>query len=353
MPLIYNFFIILLFSLFASWQMRTSKSKNAYLLICFVVVVYIHSMVDVNSLPDLPSYKRAFEETFSLSWIKCLYWGNISYKMEPGYVLFYKMVSVISHNFQFFLWVNSIVLLSLYFLLIKNYSKYYIISVLCLLLGSYNQSLFVLRQHLAATILLASFPLIRDRKQVKFLGLVLASFFIHQSALIFIPVYYLYNFDKRNLKIAIVTIGLLLFFGFQKFLIWGSEITMSNEGYVYTEEGGGLNYKPALLAMFWLAVYCYVAKKHVFDDGLNRFLLVVSSLGLVLLIAGVGFDPAGRLSIYFSCNFLLMPVIWYYMKKDTYARLLLLLLYLALGYYVAFMGNSWGFIEHLELVSWL
>jgi len=324
MPLIYNFFLILFISLVASIAMKTKKDKNNYLIICFLLLLYVHSMVNINTMFDLPAYKAAFEETFDLPWIKCLSWGNVSFKIEPGYLLFYKAVSLISHDFQIFLWVNSLVLLSLYFILIKNNSKYYIISVLCLLLGSYNQSMFVLRQHLAAAILLSSFPLIRDRKQVKFLTLVLATFFIHQSALIFTPVYYLYQFDKRNLKIAIVTIGLLLFWGFQKFLILGSELTKSNEGYVYTEEGGGLNFKPALLGALWFATYCYAAKKHVFDDGINRFLLVLSSLSLVLLIAGIGFNPAGRLSIYFSCNFLLIPVIWYYMKKNTYARLLFL-----------------------------
>lgn len=353
MPLIYNFFIIFVISLFASLQMKTKKDKEIYLMVCFLIVVYVHSMVNVDTLPDLPSYKMAFEETFNLPWIKCLSWGSINYKIEPGYLLFYKTVSVISHNFQFFLWINSIILLSLYFVLIKKYSYNYIISILFLLVGTYNQSIFVLRQHLATAILLSTFPLIRDRKQVKFLIIVFITFFIHQSSLVFIPVYYLYNFSKKNFRIAILLIGILLFFGFQRLLIFGSEITMSNAGYVYTE-GSGMNYKPALLGVFWLFTYFYAAKEHVFDYGLNRFLLVMSSLSVVLLIAGIGFDPAGRLSIYYSsANFLLLPVIWYYMKRNSAARYMLLLFFLVLAFYTTFIGNSWIFIKDLELVSWL
>lgn len=353
MPLIYNYIFILIISLFASYAMKTKRDKEIYLMVCFLIVVYVHSMVNVDTLPDLPSYKMAFEETFNLPWIKCLSWGSINYKIEPGYLLFYKTVSVISHNFQFFLWINSIILLSLYFVLIKKYSYNYIISILFLLVGAYNQSIFVLRQHLSAAILLSTFPLIRDRKQVKFLIIVFITFFIHQSSLVFIPVYYLYNFNKKNFRIAILLIGILLFFGFQRLLIFGSDITMSNAGYVYTE-GSGMNYKPALIGAFWLLTYFYAAKEHVFDYGLNRFLLVMSSLNVVLLIAGIGFDPAGRLSIYYSsANFLLLPVIWHYMRKNTVVRFLIMLLFLSLGLYGAFVGNSWRYIEHLELVSWL
>lgn len=353
MPLIYNFFLILLFSLLASWLMKTTKDKNIYLLICFLVLLYVHSMVDVDTLPDLPAYQLAFEETMSLSWVNCLSWNSISFKIEPGYLLFFKAISKISHNFQSFLWANSIILITLYFWLIKNYSRYYVISVLLLLLSTYNQSLFVLRQHLAAVILLASFPLVRDKKHVGFWILIFISFFIHQSALAFIPVYYLYNFNRRNLKIAIAVIAVLFFFGFQRLLIFGSNITVSNEVYVYTEEGEGMNFRPAVIGVSWLIVYFVTVGKHVFDEGLNKFLFVLTSMGAILLIAGVGFNPAGRLSIYFtSCHFLLMPVIWHYLRRNRIFRFFLLSFYLAIGFYGSFIGSSWRYIEDLKLVSW-
>ncbi len=334
--------------------MKTKKDKEIYLMVCFIIVVYVHSMVNVDTLPDLPHYKEAFKETFNLPWIKCLSWGNVNYKIEPGYLLFYKAVSVISHNFQFFLWINSFVLLSLYFIMIKKYSPYYALSVLFLLLGPFNQSTFVLRQHLAAAILLASFPFIRDRQQLKFLFVSFLAFFIHQSALIFIPIYYLYNLNRKNLKITIFIMGISLYLEFQAILIWGASITKGNEIYLYTEEGGGMNFKPALLGIFTLFVYWSTLRRHVFDEGINRFLFVLTSVGTVFLIAGVGYEPAGRLSIYFtSCHFLLYPIIFSYMNKAQFARNFMLLLFLALGYYGAFVVSSWHFIEHLKLVSFL
>ncbi len=350
MPLIYNFFLILFISIVASITIKTKKDKNCYLIICFLILLYVHSMVDIKTMFDLQAYKAAFEETFYLPWIKCLSWGNVSFKIEPGYLLFYKAVSLISHNFQIFLWVNSIILLSLYFLLIKKYSNAAFISVLFLLVGPYNQSLFVLRQHLAAVVLLASYPFIRDRKQLKFLLTVFVAFSIHQSALVFIPVYYLYNLNKRNLKIAILASGVLLYFGFQSIIIWGADMTVGNSVYVESE-GSGLNFKPALIGMSWLITYLFVLKKHVFDEGLNRYLFILLSLSVILLIAGIGFTPSGRLSIYFtSCHFLLMPVIWGYLRKNVFIRLLLIFLFLTIGFYVSFVGNSWMYIEDLKLV---
>ena len=202
--LLTNFFLCLLYAILAWFFRVRTKTRNFdkfFMAITFLQLVVVHSFIDPLSVPDLPSYQDLFFELkrtkgfafFSLEGIEQI-------DIEPGYLLLTKLVSLLSNSFVIFLLCVSIIIIGSYFFVIKKYSPYTFISVIMLLLTSFNQSIFVLRQHIAMGLCLLTIPFVVKREQIKFLLIVFVAFLFHRTAVIWIPVYYLYGLKKdRNL----------------------------------------------------------------------------------------------------------------------------------------------------------
>lgn len=347
MTLIFCFVVILFLSIFLYPQNKKKNKEYVFLFLSFIIVLYVHAMVDIATVPDLLGYSEVFQYAKDTPLFQFLALGSIGIKMEPGFLMCLKLVSHIYNNFQFFLWIYSIVLLGCYFFVIKKMSPNYAISVLVLLVSHYNQSLYVVRQHLVVAIMLASFSLIQNKQQLKFWLLTLLCATIHQSAFLFLPVYYIYNISTKRLPVVLTSIVIGLTLGFSVLLNIAISYSWGNSNYA---DGDGQNSKNAILLGAYLLIYLYSAKKEVLKEGVNRYVLVLTVLAFALSIAGIGFRPAARMNLYYtSVILLLVPITMKYIPKAV-VRYGYTLFVLLVQFYTSYLGSSWGYVESFKLV---
>lgn len=195
--------LILAFLLYHKGHVNLKNRDQFFLFIAFAVLYITHAFKDPFSLLDTPEYVDGYIEVKNRGIGELMRGGLYSLKAEKGYVILTKIISYFfPANQMLFIFTSFIILLG-YYVAFKRYSLIPWLAVLLFVIGGYNQSLFVLRQHMAMSIVLFSYPYIINRRFMPFLFYVLIAFFIHQTAVIFLPIYFLYGIKKKILIIPI------------------------------------------------------------------------------------------------------------------------------------------------------
>ena len=196
-----------------------------------------------------------------------------------------------------------------------------------------------IRQFLVVSIIFASTRLIVEKKLFKFLILVFILYFIHNSCIIMIPIYFILNFKPWSGKITVcilVTMAVVLFFP-QLFI---ELLDLSMEGYNITEqlkEDDGVN----VLRVFVAAVPAILAfnYKNEIKRYNDRYLnLWVNASVITVCLYAVGVISSGifvgRLPIYTEIyNVLLLPFI---LKRIIPQESKVLLYIACVGFYILF-----------------
>lgn len=129
-------------------------------------------------------------------------------RWEKGYVLFNKLASLISTNEQFIILATSFVIIFLTIQYLYKYSSNIVISIyLFITLYYYFVSFNAIRQFMAIGIFSLAIKYIYERKIVKYLLIVIVSSLFHQTALLYIPLYFIYGFrlNWKNISIIILS----------------------------------------------------------------------------------------------------------------------------------------------------
>lgn len=125
---------------------------------------------------------------------------------EQGYIVFNKILSFFSDDPQLLLFVCAAICIgAVCFLIAKNSDFPFLSSILCLGLPFFLIFFSGLRQTLAISITLFSFPLIKKKKLLWFLLVMLLARTFHQTSSIFILAYPLYHL-KMNKSVSTLTI---------------------------------------------------------------------------------------------------------------------------------------------------
>lgn len=273
--LLTNFFVCLLLALVAILiNMQFAKRGTQFFLFTsFILLLLIYSFSDPMSTCDLPSYKETFDsiQFYQVNWNSIL--DNY---MEPGWIILCKIISSTTKNFNIFLFVYGIILLFCYYKTMYKYSHYAILSVLIFILVIFNGSIFILRQNLAMALCIASVPFVISRDFKRFLILVIIAFLLHRTAIIFIPIYFLYSL-KTTKQYLILFLSVILASSVFLALLNGF-ISQSNKYGIYTAEGLTItNFAIASVITFF---YIFFLRKEALKEGINRIILI--SLGVTL-----------------------------------------------------------------------
>lgn len=296
--------------------LRNGLRTAIFLGITFVQLILLHSFVEVNSLPDLPEYYDIFQQ------IQFRYEIGVGElpdsKMESAFLYLMKLTILMGGSFGLFLFICSLLIISPYYIIINKYSKYVVVSVVLVLLTTYNQSLYVLRQHMAMAMVLFSYPMIIERNLKKFLLITAVAFALHQSALVWLPVYFLYGIERRTVYLIAVFCAAIFLGSFFVVIMnyVGGEVLQGYEAYL-----NGDDYEKTNMTMVWIMIayllsYVLILKQDVFSAGENKLLLSIVIIALLLSIVGVGFVGTGRLNMYYTMVvFLLVPKTMEYIKS--------------------------------------
>lgn len=325
MILLYITFIILICSLFIG---KDSKYRNLIYIAVYISVIFLKTFVDINSLPDLEFYKLGYYELSTVNWIDVPFY-ELSFLKCPEVVFRYILrIGGWLGDFRWSLFIIAIIHTFAYVETSKKYSPYIIISIAIFLLSSF-QSFYVLRQHLAIAITILSYPYIIKRNLLKFTILMFLSFCIHQSALVFAPVYFIFGIKNNKIfNISLIIISIVLQIVFGVLFNYSAELLTGYERYINDNKG---NTTTLLISACYLFTYIYYVKGRIYDIQEYRLVFILLIVNFIVMLAGYTFTGINRLMMYYTVgNILSVPITMKHIKQPlirySYAGIIIIIL---------------------------
>lgn len=345
-------FLYTLAVFFLTYSLDIQRKKQFLLVLVLPVLIYIHSFVDINTVVDLPNYNKSFHDVASVNVFNPIDINRFAklHKEEYGFICMLKIIRLITDDFHVFLCLNSCILLGLYTYTILKYSDNIYISVLLLLLVVFDQSLFVLRQHLSISILCLSIPYIMNRRIVPFLVILLIAFLFHKSSLIWLSVYFIYG-AKKPWKILCVlggvTIGLSLIFSHLSYL--NEVFSLGYSSYIDGTKSGTSNLVAFFLSLFFLLSYSYVCRDKLLEDPFLKFCFISLFIWAMMSILGTNVLMLSRFTLVFQTSLFFVVPIVFHTFKILDLRLLYLGISLSCFVYSNYFGSFSVYLKKTEL----
>lgn len=304
--LLANYIVSLIIAFFTCFDKKASRVAVFFMFVC---VFIIHAFADIGSLEDLTAYSAGFEEIKRMSVWQCVTTDVEICKMERGFAFLLKIFSLLGLNFRAFLIVNSYFISVVFYRSILRHSPAIVLSALLFLLIINNQSVYVIRQYLVVAIFFNSLKWIIERNPWKYILTCVICFFIHQSSIILLPVYFLYSLDLKKLLVVLFLLGVGMWGSFAIIVEYFGSILVGYTQYAQFDGTDGQNAVGLIISIVYLLMYVLILRKRIYDEGLSRLVFICAVLNTMLLYIGVGFGFASRLSLYFNAlNVFLVPI---------------------------------------------
>jgi hypothetical protein len=202
-PYFIVFFICFCFTLL-DFSTNNKTAKNLLIGI-YGLIIILFSSLRWETGTDWENYLFAFYVINNNSKI-----GYSGYELL--YETFVYLSSILINKYTFVLFTTAAALYLLTLSSIKKYSYYPLFSFLLLLSYSINASGFGYRQDLAIAISFCSFYFIVNNKLFLFLIFIFIANLFHQSALIFLPAYWVAKINWNNTKMLVFVMLLVIIY---------------------------------------------------------------------------------------------------------------------------------------------
>ena len=330
--------LLALFLLFCSiFHGKNKAIDNMTYVIVFLVLVIAKTGIDLNALPDVIHYFWGFKELSAVDWLNVAGHDLVLLKCpETGFRYILKLGSFLG-NFKWSLFIVATIHAYAFIYTSKKYSPYIIFSLIIFVLSSI-QSFFVLRQWLAISVTLFSYQYIISRNWKMFTILLLLAFSMHQTAIVFIPVYFIYGIKKvKRMYIMLFVIAIVATISFSVVFNFFAASMVGYEGYIDNEEA---NTTTLLISACYLFFYIFFLKRDIYKDGINKLMFVILILNFIAMLTGYSFSGINRLMMYYSVViFLSVPITMKYIK-DPFVRYAYVTIILLLNTYMNFFGSN-------------
>ena len=172
-----------------------------------------------------------------------------------------------------------------------------------------------IRQFVVAAMFFATFRLVVEKKFIKFLLLVFVMYFIHSTAIILIPIYFIVNMKNWDIGISIciiVTMAIVLIFP-GKVNVWIDDAFSDYDYLNAVQDDDGVNILRVAVSLV-TPVLAYIYRKDIARYN-NPYINVMVNFSLITAgLYAIGYVTSGiyvgRLSIYTELfNILLLPFI--------------------------------------------
>lgn len=225
--------------------------------------------------------------------------------ISPDYTVFFMALAI----FQ------GLAIVKLYY---KFSCNFFMSAFLFMASTSFTWMMNGLRQFLAVCVILFFFDYIVDRKFFKFLLVLLVAFSIHESAIVWLPVYFIVAFKPWSFKIwACVAVTLAIVFVLDQYTTFFDDSALEDMEYMSTMlnydngQDDGVNPIRVLIAAVpaVLAFVCHKRIKEINNPVINICInLSVVSVGIYAVGVVASGIMVGRIPIYFLLlNYVLLP----------------------------------------------
>lgn len=271
---------------------------------------------------------------------------------DAGYTLLNIFVTFFTDDYAGIFLLTSCLFIYFVFKSIYDSSENISLSIILLVfMGYYFCFMNGVRQMLSASILLFSIKYVKKRNFIKFLICVLCASSIHLSALIFLPVYYIYKMKWSNKKITIIVVCSFLLSGpLSKVLL--DFMSVTKYGWyldsLYVAERGGI-----ITIIINIVILAFAM---IFNTNKNNEIYLKLQCLTVIMTAFIGKVPiAHRLPWNFGLvGVILVPNI-IKSQKDKNMQVMLtgmiVILYFIYFYYTVGVKNSNSVLPYQSIFS--
>lgn len=320
--IIYFIFFALSFLFIGHANKLEKKGLKKYVileLIGLFFLAFLASIRDLSIGTDVNHYVRPVFNTILKYGISDTYYVNI---MEPGYVLFNYIVSIITSNFNVFLFILQFFVLFFSYKGIKIISpKHPVLAYIIYILLYYNKSLNVVRQSMSLALTLFSLKYLFGKEKKKFYICIIIAFLFHRTAVIFAfayPLFYLLKSSNKNAKYItviffILAIFLIIFFkDIFLFLVDSGIVPTRYEKYMTYYFNSELNFEIIDLSLniFVMLIYILFSKCFKQKTEHSNFYFFMLLVDVFCLIIGARYSGANRLGLYFR-----LPVLLFFLSN--------------------------------------
>ena len=334
-----------------SEEVKFGKSIGiVFAFLTFALLVYF--VGQRSKISDTAIYESMYESASSN--INDI-WGLFFNTNEKGslftiLMIFFKSLTHGTYNdfFTFLAILQSIPIILLFY----RYSINFTFSVFLFITSSafiwYTNGI---RQFLAASLILLFVDDLINRKPIRFFIVVGIAFFIHSSALFWIPVYFIVNYEPWSKKFILLSVLLSV-----ALFLYSKSSMIDDSEYAYLSEAEfnvGVNPLrviamsiPAIIA-FWQRAVIKEKSDNTIDICVNLSLISSECYIVGMFTSGI----VGRMPLYFQfSNFILLPWILKNAIKEDMAKtitLIAIVAYFLYFYYEMVINGSGSYVSDL------
>lgn len=281
--------------------------------VCFILQAGLRDYMHASN--DTYNYLRAYWALMPESFSEILHSNSFTFNIDdyssrdPGYSIFVKLTQIIYPDFRFFLIIVAIIISTpIIWIIYKFTDSLQGIIIACILYEALFAGFFEtgIRQTIAMGLIYFSLPFVEKRKWLPHYCIIALAYFIHSSALIFIPFYPLTAMKpNRNLSIAIILTPVFMAFASAIVTRLGTG-TMFESYATTTVDNQGTPVFSALL--FTVCIGAWIYRKHFSEKNIKDRMLLT---GLIcsLSIMPTSWVNSNFIRLVFYFLVFLMPMI--------------------------------------------
>jgi hypothetical protein len=287
------------------WGIVTSTIKNKnkrrkiLSLIIFIQIFLISALRSPLVSYDTQTYLMIFNRVKGISFFDFTALKNAT-TVEIGFSYLNKLLSYVSMNNQFYIISISFLILFLVKQGIDKQSKNIWLSYYLLIsLGFYTSFMSMLRQSLAMAIVMLAYNYLDNDNKKKFILLVVIGFTIHQTAAIFLVMFFFINRRITNKSVLVFLLAIPVVYLFSDKIL-GVFFSFTKYGYraqrAISGEGQAL-----LLVYIIVFIAALIFKKNILKrDALDSRLYYIAGFSILCQLLALEFSLFSRVALYFS-----------------------------------------------------
>ena len=298
------YLLIFFIPVFSYLSFNPGRNQHSSFLFLFLLGLSLFvGFSDMFGGYDRYIYGEIFDNIADVTTIKGDYSDSLLYNFyssEIGYTLLNVLISFFTENRYIFILIVTLIIYTLLFVSIKKYTVNYPLATI-LFLGLWFFFTFTyLRQVLGATIVWLGIQYVIERKFWKFLMVFLIAFSMHNSAIIFFPLYFVprRKFSPRLIVGIMLSLLILGLSPLPNSLFQVYESSSIVERHADYNASGGLRIPYILEAFFFL----YLILKNYSDIPNDKSYIVLMNMALIfcgILLLFVRSESGGGLSWYY------------------------------------------------------
>lgn len=246
-------------------------------------------------------------------------------------------------NFETFIFIIALITIMIFYKVFKERSPKPVESIMLFIcLGYYAHCFNTIRQMLAVAVTVYAFKYIKEKKIFKYSMCIMIATFIHTSAVIMLPFYFIVrrDFKKKFLYLLYILMFLggvlyqpVLNFIVNNFERFSSYININNYTYSIAGLGTVINMIVHLILVFWVI---YIKDGLMERNKDNKYYVNTIVFSNLFYIMALKNTVAVRFAYYFSIYLvLLLPEMFKVTFKKNYANNMVVVICFCLIYYIA------------------